>query len=131
MAKKAPRHSGSIEDQEEIEKVFNEIWNYVFNSRELSTPVYLPQIKTEKDAESMENLPFVYIWNENREAGSFSLSINGGILGGLIEEYVTRETSDFYVFQEMLMEQFSKVFQESVIGLCQKHGRFPSEIFAG
>ena len=124
------KHSGSIEDRAETGAVFTEIWNYVFNNQELSTPVYLSQIKTERDVEHISNLPFVYIWNENKEIGSFSISINGGILGGLIEKYVTRETSDFYVFQEMLMEKFSKVFQESVISLCQKQNSFPSEIFS-
>jgi hypothetical protein len=129
-SKKTPKYSGSIEDEAEMVAVFTEILNYVYNNRELSTPVYLPQIKTERDIEYVENLPFVYIWNENKEIGSFSVSINGGVLGSLIENYVTRETPDFYAFQEMLMEKLSEVFKESVIGLCQNQKKFPSEIFS-
>ncbi|EPO0667257.1 TPA: hypothetical protein ACNO4N_005738 [Salmonella enterica subsp. enterica serovar Newport] len=55
------------------------------SDEKLSMPVYLPGIRNEDDCENIGLGPLIYIWNVDRAAGTFSLSVNGNAIGHLLE----------------------------------------------
>lgn len=57
----------------------------------LSMPTYIPGIRNESDCEDIGLGPLIYIWNVDRAAGTFSLSVNGKAIAHLLEPYVPRD----------------------------------------
>lgn len=98
---------------------------------QLLVPVYINDMKTEADAEQLGIVPVVYVWNENRAVGSFSISVNGKAVGHLLEVLVPRSHSKFAPIRDEVMAVVSQVSQETVVSTCRKMGGFPSEIFRG
>ncbi|WP_410012753.1 hypothetical protein [Sodalis sp. C49] len=61
------------------------------SDEKLSMPVYLPGIRNEDDCEDIGLGPLIYIWNVDRAAGTFSLSVNGKAIAHLLEPFVPRD----------------------------------------
>ena len=53
-------------------------------------PVYLPGIRSEAECDELGLWPLIYIWNVDRVAGTFSLSVNGKAIAYLLEPFVPR-----------------------------------------
>ncbi|MCI0389871.1 MAG: hypothetical protein MOB07_14070 [Acidobacteria bacterium] len=118
-----------IENQDPvITKVINEI----LKDEALSVPTYRPDLKTEEDARAKsDELPLVYIWNENRADGSCTVSVNGERVEELLEHYIDRGDDRFAPYRDKITAIVSEVSNESVVETCRKLQRFPSEVFAG
>lgn len=112
-----------------IEKISHDLTAYILNDEKLSTPVYLGQLKTEQDAETLDLFPIVYIWNENKEAGTFSVSINGKAVGHILEGAMPRKSPFFDTVRDTVMKNLSQVSQATIIETCQEIGAVPSDIF--
>lgn len=95
----------------------------------LATPVYRPDIVNESDAESRKDLPLVYIWNEDPKTGSFSLSVNGNIVGYCLEAIVPRSDPMFARCRDRIMQTISDLTQSAVLSTCEKARCLPSHIF--
>ena len=75
-------------------------------------------------------LPLLYIWNEAWPAGTFTLSVNGALLGYLMEALVPREDESFKFIFESVTAALSTAVRDSVIEVCEKAGMPPSLLFA-
>jgi len=103
---------------------------YIFNDQKLSMPVYLNEIQSEQDADSLGLYPVIYIWNECRDTGSFSVSINTKPIAHLLEGHIPRSHSNFNQVRDKVASILSNVSQSTVISTCQKVGAYPSDVFA-
>ena len=117
--------------EKELDKhqIVSSLLSYIINDKKLSYPLYLHEITCEEDAENLGLYPIVYVWNENREAGSFSISINGKAVGHLLEAVVPREHSQFNTIRDETMLALSKAANESVVSTCEAAGLYPSDLF--
>ena len=102
---------------------------YIFNDEKLSAPVYLSEIQSEQDGDKLGLYPIIYIWNECRDTGSFSVSINTKPIARLLEGHLPRSHSKFDQVRDETAKILSAVSQKSIISTCQKVEAFPSDIF--
>ena len=117
------------EEKLDNHNIASSLFAYIINDNKLALPVYLDSIKSEEDANSLGFYPFIYIWNENRSAGSFTVSVNANAIGLLLEETVPREHSQFTAIRDEVMLVLLKTSQETVISICEEQGAPPSIIF--
>jgi hypothetical protein len=109
-----------------IAKVINEI----LKDESLWTPVYRADLRTKDDVKAKINdLPLVYIWNENRARGSFTVSVNGVKVEELLESHVDRSDVRFARCRDEISSIVAGFSNESVAETCQRLRRFPSELF--
>jgi hypothetical protein len=106
--------------------VIGEIWN----DPRMYVPVYRFDIRSEAQANATPGLPLMYIWNEMVEGGvlkGYSFSVNGSIVGALLEKRLPRSHPDFARLRNSIMETLrtsqSKVVMESCIEAQQRPSR--------
>jgi hypothetical protein len=110
-------------------EVVNGLLAYILSKDSLSIPHYMEEVKSEADAEKLGIAPVAYIWNENREAGLFNVSINGKAIAHLLEAIVPRDHSDFRSIRDEVMRALAASSRATVVKTCQSTGKFPSELF--
>lgn len=103
---------------------------FIVKDEALGTPVYLPHIRSERDADNLGLAPVIYIWNEDRRAGSFTVSINGKAVAHLLEGAVPRSDPRFNCIRDQVLKILAKTAHETTVKICESLGAFPSEIFA-
>jgi hypothetical protein len=103
---------------------------FIVKDEALGTPVYLPHIQSERDADNLGLAPLIYIWNEDRRAGSFTVSINGKAVAHLLEGAVPRSDPRFNRIRDQVLQILAKSAHETTVKICESLGAFPSEIFA-
>jgi hypothetical protein len=74
-------------------------------------------------------LPLIYIWNENRKLGSFTVSVNGSALGYLLEALVPRSNLSFIRIRDESISVIVGLSNKMIVSVCEKTGAFPSDIF--
>lgn len=132
IAQRTDRYKGpgGNMNQTNIRKVVEAVLSLIYQDEGLSTPVYLPHIHSLQDIDdSAESLPLIYIWNENRKTGEFVVSINGSIIGDLVEEICNREESLFIQIRDETMAVLTTVTQGAILDMCKKTGCLPSDLF--
>ncbi len=120
---------GTKEKKLDTHEITTKMLSLIINDQSLSLPVYLPQIKSEDQAAEIGLGPLVYIWNEDRTKGTFSVSVNGQTVAHLLESIVHRKHSQFNEIRDEIMSVLSKTSQAMIINYCEESGAFPSEIF--
>jgi len=100
------------------------------NDEKLSMPVYLPGIRNEDDCEDIGLGPLIYIWNVDRSAGTFSLSVNGKTMGHLLETFVPRDNPAYVEIRDEAMKVIAEVSTQSVLTTIEKTGLMPDILFA-
>jgi hypothetical protein len=103
--------------------------SFILNDEEFSKPVYLNNIRSEKDADEIGMYPVIYIWNECKELGSFSVSVNTQPISHLLEGQLPRNHRYFDEIRDEVATALSTISEKSIISTCQKVGAFPSEVF--
>ena len=102
----------------------------VLNTAELHQPVYRSDIKTEAQADAAPDLPLVYIWNENLVRGSFSVSVNGRVIGAILERQLPRTDAAFTEVRDYILDAVRRASRDSVVATCQRRRCGPSKIFS-
>ncbi|CAI1538922.1 hypothetical protein [Serratia plymuthica] len=100
------------------------------SDEKLSMPVYLPGIRNEDDCEDIGLGPLIYIWNMDRAAGTFSLSVNGKAIGHLLELFVPRDNPAYVEIRDEAMKVIAEVSTQSVLTTIEKTGLMPDILFA-
>lgn len=95
-----------------------------------SMPVYLPGIRNEADCEDIGLGPLIYIWNVDRAAGTFSLSVNGKAIAHLLEPYVPRDDPAYFEIRDEAMNVIAEVSTQSVLTTIEETGLMPDVLFA-
>ena len=112
-------------------EIIKTVIGWLFNDIAISHPLYCPQIKSEKDGEKLTGkLPLIYIWNEKKTTGSFSVSINGPIISEALEQIFPRSEPSFTIIRDQIMETVRKLAIDSIISTCEKIGALPSAVFS-
>ncbi|NBJ33113.1 hypothetical protein GE191_05420 [Serratia fonticola] len=100
------------------------------SDEKLSMPVYLPGIRNEDDCEDIGLAPLIYIWNVDRAAGTFSLSVNGKAIAHLLEPFVPRDNPAYVEIRDEVMKVIAEVSTQSVLATIEKTGLMPDVLFA-
>ena len=100
------------------------------SDEKLSMPVYLPGIRSEAECDELGLWPLIYIWNVDRSAGTFSLSVNGKTIAHLLEPFVPREDPAFVEIRDEAMKVISGASTRSVLATIEKTGLMPDVLFA-
>ncbi|EPS0559298.1 hypothetical protein ACVAAS_004595 [Enterobacter roggenkampii] len=72
-------------------RMANQLIALTLSDEKLSMPVYLPEIRSEAECDELGLWPLIYIWNVDRNAGTFSLSVNGITITQLQEPFMPRD----------------------------------------
>ncbi len=113
----------------DAQAVAKQLLSEISNDIALCTPVYLDGISSEEQAETMDNAPLVFLWNEDRDSGGFHLSVNSNIVENLLAEKISREHEQFELIREGAMKAIAQTAQASVVSVCEKLGAYPSQVF--
>ncbi len=104
---------------------------HVLTNSTLSTPVYCADVHTEADATRLaDTLPLIYLWNEDRAHGTFSISVNGSVVGLLLEPLVARSEPAFARIRDAVCAGISSAARRAVVDACQRAELPPSVVFA-
>ncbi len=120
---------GNEKSKEEKDPIVLKCLSIILNDEILFKPVYLKELKTEEEAEIIDELPLVYLWNEDINNGTFSLSINGRIIGRMLESYCSRNDPKFVPRRDEITNVLSDVSKKSVVNICSRLRISPSKIF--
>lgn len=96
----------------------------------LSAPVFLHEVKSESDAESLGSSPVVYIWGEDLKAGTYTVSVNRTAIASLLESVIPGADSRFEAVIEIVFDSLLKRSQSTVTKICADTGELPSALFA-
>ncbi|WP_447516483.1 hypothetical protein [Escherichia coli] len=100
------------------------------SDEKLSMPVYLPGIRSEAECDELGLWPLIYIWNVDRAAGTFSLSVNGKAIARLLEPFVPREDQAYVEIRDEAMKVIAEASTQSVLATIEKTGLMPDVLFA-
>ena len=120
---------GKKEEKLDAHTIVTSLLSFIFSNDRFLQPAYLREIKTENDANILGLTPIVYIWNENRDTRSFTVSVNGKAIGHLLECVVPREHSQFNAIRDEAMNALSMASKASIVSACERLGTFPSDVF--
>lgn len=107
----------------------SQVLSLVLNDKTLALPIFMPDIRTEEDAYNCNNLPLIYIWNEDKNLGSFTVSVNGTIVRYLLESLVSCEHPQFVEFRDQIQQLLSDSSKKAILNRCKLTGLFPSDCF--
>lgn len=97
-------------------------------------PVYIHGIGSEDEANAYDwkELPLVYLWGEHTANGDvgYSLSVNGPLVGLMLEAVVSRESPRFAHLRDTAMETIRDLSLNSVSSTCAQTGMTPAELFS-
>lgn len=108
----------------------NQFIALTLSDEKLSMPVYLPGIRSEAECDELGLWPLIYIWNVDRAAGTFSLSVNGKAIAYLLEPFVPREDPAYVEIRAEAMKVISGASTRSVLAMVEKTGLMPDVLFA-
>lgn len=104
----------------------------IFNSSDVN-PLYVDGVTSVEAAEdyALRNDILVYVWNEQTGplGTSFSVSINGKKAAGYVEQVLSRHDEDFAIVRDDLAQVLRKIMMETILGMCNKHGTTPKQLF--
>lgn len=111
-------------------KIVQSLISAIFNNESIAKPVYCPEVMSEADASSKaDSLPLIYIWNEDKVKRSFSISVNGLIVGAILEQKVDRSDPSFVLIRDEVMQVLRNATQSAVVSACEHVGAMPSVVF--
>ena len=106
------------------------ILSAVLSDETLSTPAYVGWVESEDHAAAhADHLPLVYVWNENPATGGFSVSVNGRIVGAILERVVDRASPSFRRLFDEICHAISKAASGAIVSTCEAAGAPPSKVF--
>ncbi len=110
--------------------IMNAFFSLVVKDATLGDPRYCPNVKSEDYAhENQYHLHVTDIWNANLNTGAFSISINGFIVGSILESVCSRDNPNFQSIRDEIMSILSKLGTATVVEMCQQSGLPPSRLF--
>lgn len=72
----------------------------------------------------------IYIWNVDRAAGSFSLSVNGKAIAQLLETFVSHKDPAYVEIRDEAMKMISEASTQSVLSTIEKTALMSDILFA-
>jgi hypothetical protein len=114
----------------ENETILKNLLSSIFSDSKLSLPLYCDFIHSEDDANNLQNiLPLVYIWNEDKINHTFSVSINGSIVGSLLETILPRSNDNFNIIRDIALSVIKETSLSAIRNICEKAEAMPSVVF--
>ncbi|MFT0533163.1 hypothetical protein ACMHYJ_10120 [Castellaniella hirudinis] len=95
----------------------------------LLKPRYVGWLRDEAHAAACrDQLPMLYVWNEDAGAGTFSYTVNGTVVGFLLEALLPREHPQFVEVRDELMRVLKDVTMDAMVYTCKEVGLMPSQV---
>lgn len=105
-------------------EIVEALLSLIINDDYLSVPIYIHGISCEEQAQAFGTLyPLQYVWNEYQtDAGhlGFSFSINGAVVGSMLEQLVPRTNSSFTAIRDEVMSVLSDVGKQTLLAMVKK-----------
>jgi hypothetical protein len=122
----------TVEPNLKNKKIVEFLLSIIFSNHELTMPLYCGFIRSTACVDELHDiLPLVYIWNENEADQSFTVSINGSIIGALLEKVIPRSSLDFMSVRDEVLSVLQKAMTQSIVTTCEKFDAMPSIVFSG
>ncbi len=103
----------------DLQGVMQAVLGRVLSDRLLSFPWYQDWIRSEAEAgAAASRLPLVYSWNEVTSGNllrSFSVSVNGGRVALLLEQYLPRTHPDFGPTRDRLVTVLARAQNRTLV----------------
>lgn len=100
-----------------------------FMNQGIAEPQFCAFLRTEADIRGNENrIPLVYVWNENRQKGSFTVSVNGAKVAQFLEAQISRDNPRFSRVRDMAINVMAEAANNTLLKVCQKARMFPSQL---
>ena len=113
--------------------IVTNLLSLILNDEYLSVPVYIHGMENEEQANYFGNLyPLLYIWNEyiNDEGNvGFSFSMNGKVIGSMLEEIVPRTNVNFIIIRDEVMSVLHQTGQKSALVMIEETASLLSNLF--
>ena len=113
-------------------KIIEFLLSTIINDKYLSTPIYIHGISTEEqDSEFGDLYPLQYVWNEyETDEGhlGFSFSINGKVIGSMLEPLIPRTDLRFPEIRDEVMSVLSKVGKDALSQIIERSLLPPSKM---
>ena len=117
------------EDYLDTHEYAGSLLSFIMNDKNLYLPVYVHGMSCEADGNLLGLYPLIYVWNENQDKGTYTVSINGRVVGHLLEGAVPREHSSFCAIRDEVMSALVQSASNSVASVCKASKKLPSDIF--
>ena len=118
-----------IKSNKEIVEI---LLSLIINDDYLSVPIYIHEISCEEQAQAFGTLyPLQYAWNEYQtDAGhlGFSFSINGAVVGSMLEPLIPRTNSNFIAIRDEVMSVLSDAGKKTLLTMVEKALLPPSQL---
>lgn len=99
------------------------------NPGDLMKPRYVGWLRDEAHADACsDQLPMLYVWNEDTQAGTFSYTVNGSLVSSLLETLLPREHPQFAAVRDELMRVLKEVTLDAMLHGCSEVGLMPSQV---
>lgn len=113
--------------------IIEDVLSIVLNDTKFLGPAYIHGMNNEKQAELFGNtFPLQYIWNENRTSEgnlSFSFSINGSVIGRILEQFIPRTNPDFNETRDEILHLLHSMGLKVTQKIISSAQAKPSKIF--
>lgn len=112
-------------------KIIESMLSVIINDDYLSKPVFVNGIYNRDEDHQFGTLyPLTYVWNEQiNDAGdmTFSISINGRVVGSMLQKIVPRSNDSFTIIRDELMRVLNQIGKKIVLEFSEKMSLYPSE----
>lgn len=111
--------------------IASKLISLIIDDENLSIPIFIEEIRTEQDIDNYnKQLPLVYVWSNKQYNNSFNVSVNGKLVGGILELFCERNDPSFVEIRNEVLTVISDTSRDLVSEICRNTGKLPSEIFA-
>lgn len=119
-----------VSQSSDKKKIIELLLNIIFNDENLSVPIYVQGMYSEKQSEALGTLyPLQYVWNEStNDEGQlgYSFSINGTVVGSMLEEILPRVSPNFTVIRDEIIQILSKFGNKTISKMIEQFSLPPS-----
>jgi hypothetical protein len=113
-------------------EIVKNLLSYIMSDEYLSVPIYLQGMSCEEQAQAFGTLyPLQYAWNEHQTDDGlleFSFSINGAVVGSMLEQIIPRENTNFTAIRDEIINTTSDAGRKSLVNMAEKYLLPPSQL---
>ena len=108
----------------------SEILSLILSDEKLTEPVYIEEVHTELECNNYPHqLPLFYVWNDRQQNECIRISLNGKIIGGIIEFFLERDNPIFAKIRDEVSSVLLEVSRKLISEILHSTTASPKEVF--
>lgn len=127
------KHEDKLLPERKHKKIIEFVLSKIINDDKLAQPIYINGMNSEEQSTLFGSyFPLQYIWNEHqRDDGKigFSFSLNGRVVGHILEEIIPRKSPDFIEVRDEILKVLHSLGIDATIRTLEKLSLKPSLAF--